>query len=302
MTIRLFHVKAVKCLGVFRGFCTLASRHNVRISHAVYPERSKLDSATTTPIFITHGLFGCKKNWHSLAKLIASSTNRMVVTLDARNHGDSEHTPVMNYLLMRDDLLGVMDRLKVERPILLGHSMGGKTAMACALSHPERLSSLIVVDVAPQPSPGVETLKMYAQKMKEVKIPIGVSFLEARRQIMKQLQPFVKSMGELTFLMTNLRENNNSISWQVNLDAVIANIEDIGNFPQFDTTCNVKTIFIGGSLSRHLDESSLQCVKRLFPGATVEHIFAAGHWVHSEKPQEFVAAVTDFIRNVHTDN
>ncbi|KAK7485442.1 hypothetical protein BaRGS_00023390 [Batillaria attramentaria] len=234
--IRVF-VKTLKC---GKSKCRTASRRisitracssQVNIAYRIYPHDSKPETAASAPIFVLHGLFGSKRNWNGLAQMIASSTDRIVVTMDARNHGDSGHSEVMNYPVMRDDLLGVMDRLK-----------------------PERVSSLIVVDSAPKLSPGVESLVKYTQKMKELTLPSGVPFLQGRREVAKELRPIVRTEGELSFLLTNLTETKDgSLAWRVNLDAVLANLDDLGNFPEFTSPCNITTHFIGGSLSRHLE-------------------------------------------------
>ncbi|XP_076435074.1 sn-1-specific diacylglycerol lipase ABHD11-like isoform X2 [Babylonia areolata] len=220
-----------------------------------------------------------------------------VVTLDARNHGDSEHTPIMDYLTMRDDLLGVMDKLKVEQSILIGHSMGGKTVMTCALTVPERVSSLIVVDTAPKDSPGSDALKVYAQKMKEIPLPSpSTSMPEARREVGNKLKAFVEEESVRLFLLTNLKQSmDNSYFWRVNLDAIIKNFESLHSFPQINEPCSINTIFIGGAESKHVDSTAEPAIHRLFPGTAIERIPQAGHWVHSEKPSEFVELVQKFV-------
>ncbi|KAK7087524.1 hypothetical protein V1264_021562 [Littorina saxatilis] len=244
-------------------------------------------------------MFGSKANWHSLAKRIASATHRNVVTLDARNHGDSEHHPTMDYLIMRDDLLGAMDMLKVEKPILLGHSMGGKTVMACALSVPERVERLVVVDTAPKDSPGTDTLRKYAEKMRNVAMPPASTVApEARRMVGDQMKEFVPEEGVRQFLLTNLKQTaDNSYTWRVNLDAIIDNFDSLHSFPaQMTKPCtDRKTIFIGGAKSQHVDSSAEPSIHRLFPGCPIQLIPDAGHWVHSEKPKQFVQMVEQFL-------
>ncbi|KAL8624688.1 hypothetical protein ACOMHN_038234 [Nucella lapillus] len=280
-----------------RGFSFTSRHYRVKICYEVYPEGSNLELAQEPPIFILHGMFGSKLNWHSLAQKISSETHRQVVTLDARNHGDSEHAPVMDYLTMRDDLLGVMDKLKVEQSILVGHSMGGKTVMSCALTVPERVSSLIVVDTAPKDSPGSDGLKVYAQKMKAITMPpSSVTMPEARRQVGDQMKAFVEEEGVRRFLLTNLKQAaDNTLYWRVNLDAIIDNFESLHSFPQFSTPSSIKTIFIGGAKSQHVDSTAEPAIHRLFPGTTIERIPQAGHWVHSEKPAEVVRLVKEFV-------
>ncbi|PVD31683.1 hypothetical protein C0Q70_07101 [Pomacea canaliculata] len=229
--------------------------------------------------------------------------SEIVVTLDARNHGESGHDPKINYLLMRDDLLRMMDAMGVEKAILLGHSMGGKTVMCFALSKPERVSSLIVVDTAPVISPGGKMFKLYAEEMKNADISSISSLTEARNKVGNALKAVVSDVGIQQFLLTNLTQSENkTIAWRVNLDAIIDNVDDICSFPEFASTYDRKVLFIGGSDSEHIHESAKPIIRKLFPTAAIEYISNAGHWVHADKPEEFLQKVKEFIHSTHGES
>ncbi|XP_076435075.1 sn-1-specific diacylglycerol lipase ABHD11-like isoform X3 [Babylonia areolata] len=223
----------------FRAFSFSSRHYKVKISYEVYPQDIRLELAQEPPIFILHGMFGSKLNWHSLAKRISSVTHRQ----------------------------------------------------------PERVSSLIVVDTAPKDSPGSDALKVYAQKMKEIPLPSpSTSMPEARREVGNKLKAFVEEESVRLFLLTNLKQSmDNSYFWRVNLDAIIKNFESLHSFPQINEPCSINTIFIGGAESKHVDSTAEPAIHRLFPGTAIERIPQAGHWVHSEKPSEFVELVQKFV-------
>lgn len=288
----------VKYMFIRREFSFTKSKCKLNIAYSTYPEGSKLNVTTKAPIFVLHGVFGSRSNWHTLAKRIAADTHRQVVTLDARNHGDSDHDPFMDYLTMCDDLLGVMDDLGVERSLLLGHSMGGKTVMTCALSKPERVEGLIVVDTAPKDSPGTAIIQQYAESMLKVTIPSDdIPPSEAKQLVGEQLQPFIKDIGIRQFLLTNLVLSSNGMyQWRCNLKAIFDNFGHLRSFPQLKKPCtDIKTVFIGGSKSQHIDSEALPAINCLFPYAEIHHIANAGHWVHSERPAQFVEIVRNFV-------
>src|SRR5438067_7945867 len=103
------------------------------------------------PLAILHGLFGSGRNWAGVAQRLAA--RHRVVALDLRNHGASPWAETMDYPAMAEDVRATMQGLGHRRFALLGHSMGGKTAMIAALAHADEIDRLIVVDIAPVPYP-----------------------------------------------------------------------------------------------------------------------------------------------------
>ncbi|XP_059163188.1 protein ABHD11-like [Physella acuta] len=269
---------------------------DVELSYTTYPDHEHTVDVKKTPLIFLHGLFGAKGNLHSVSKHLASD-GRKVITYDARNHGDSQHTPELNYDCMADDLEGLIKDLKLTNVAVMGHSMGGKTAMTLALTKPETMNALIVVDVAPGKSPGVEELRKYGEAMKNVKIPPGTSIVNARKLAGVQLSPVITNRAVLQFLLTNLREfENGEIKWRMNLDAFLNNYDFIHMFPQEEAQPFTKpTLFIFGSKSLHYKSEGVDRIPKLFPNADITSIKDAGHFVHAEKPIEFVNVVRTFL-------
>ncbi|KAK6184361.1 hypothetical protein SNE40_006846 [Patella caerulea] len=261
----------------------------VKLSYTEYGN----GNSSKKPLILLHGLFGSKSNWHSLAKKLALD-GRKVIAVDARNHGESEHSSVMNYDVMATDVETLLDNLNLDRVVLLGHSMGGKVVMTTALKHPERVEGLIVVDVSPTFSSSMG-LENYAKKMRDIKINQGSTLSQARKDVNRQLELVVQSAGVRQFLLTNLVEEEGHYKWRLNLDAIIGNFQQILEFPKYNTTFDRATLFIGGTKSQYIRGETTPEIHRLFPKCSIEMVQDAGHWVHSEKPREFLEIVKTFL-------
>uniref|UniRef100_A0A2C9K1K6 sn-1-specific diacylglycerol lipase ABHD11 n=1 Tax=Biomphalaria glabrata TaxID=6526 RepID=A0A2C9K1K6_BIOGL len=175
---------------------------DLELSYTTYPDQEHSQVSTKKPLLFVHGLFGAKGNLHSVSKHL-SNDGQKVVTYDARNHGDSQHSPKMDYISMADDLDGLITDLSLKDPVVMGHSMGGKTAMTLALTKPERMSALIVVDITPSTNDTRELYK-YAQAMKNVQIPSGVSIIQARKNVEAQLSAVVTVSRAQQMQMLNI--------------------------------------------------------------------------------------------------
>ncbi|XP_036367482.1 protein ABHD11 isoform X1 [Octopus sinensis] len=241
--------------------------------------------------------FGSKTNWNSLSKILSRNVRR-VIAVDARNHGSSFHKASMTYEEMSDDLVQLMSSLKIPEAIIIGHSMGGKTAMVAALQHPEIISSLIVVDVAPSVSPSVDVFPYYASAMKSVSIDPAMNIVQARKSVSEQLQPVLKDTTLRQFILTNLVEKEGTVQWRLNLDAIITDFKEIMAFPECGNSYQGPTLFLGGQNSNYIGKPEEPEIQRLFPNAKIQHVPNAGHWLHSEKPKEFLAAVNSFLETL----
>ncbi|KAH9515142.1 Alpha/beta hydrolase domain-containing protein 11 [Bulinus truncatus] len=271
---------------------------DIELSYTTYPDQEHNKENKKKPLVFLHGLFGAKGNLHSVSKLI-SNDGQKVITFDARNHGESQHSSDIDYLCMSDDLDGLITDLSLKDPVIMGHSMGGKTAMTFALTRPEKLSALVIVDVAPASSETNELLK-YAQAMKNVEIPAGVSIFQARKKTEWQLSPVVTNRAILQFLLTNLKEfPSGEIKWRMNLNAILNNFDKITSFPDINSKPFMKpTLFIFGSNSIHYRSAPIEKIKTFFPNAEVSVIKDAGHFVHADKPVEFFNIVKTFLSSL----
>lgn len=255
-----------------------------------------LDGDATLPaIVLLHGLFGSKSNFNSLAKALVQRTGRRVLTVDARNHGNSPHSPDASYEAMSQDLQGLLPQLGLVPSVLVGHSMGGKTAMLLALQRPDVVERLVVVDISPAGTTPGSYLGNFIAAMKAVDIPENIPHSRARKLADEQLSSVVKEASVRQFLLTNLVEVNGRFSWRVNLDALAQQLDKILTFPQQLESYPGSTLFLLGGNSPYVPPSHHSAIRRLFPQTQIQTVPNAGHWVHSDKPQDFMDAVISFL-------
>ncbi|NXY88498.1 ABHDB protein, partial [Alcedo cyanopectus] len=247
------------------------------------------------PLVLLHGLFGSHGNFQTVAKALVRRGSGKVLTVDARNHGSSPHSPLMTYEAMSLDVQQLLSRLGITKCILLGHSMGGKTAMTLALQRPDLVERLISVDIGPVSTAPVSEFSAYISAMKLVKIPEGLSRSAARQLADEQLQPVVQLPQLRQFLLTNLVEVGGRFVWRVNLEAIAHHLPDIMNFPVFHKPYLGPALFLGGSKSPYISSKDYPEIQRLFPKADVQYIEGAGHIVHQDKFEDFITAVLKFL-------
>uniref|UniRef100_A0A667WN08 sn-1-specific diacylglycerol lipase ABHD11 n=1 Tax=Myripristis murdjan TaxID=586833 RepID=A0A667WN08_9TELE len=256
----------------------------VNLSYDVFDGKGE-----STPLVFLHGLFGSKSNFHSIAKSLVQRTGRKVLTVDARNHGNSTHNPVLTYEAMTSDLKHLLTQLHIDKCVLIGHSMGGKVAMSTALTQPSLVERLVVVDISPAQTTTRTNFRYYIQAMQEVKVSSDLPRSTARRMAEDQFLSVEHSVRQ--FLLTNLVEQNGQYAWRVNLDAISAHLEDIMSFPSFNTTYDGPTLFLGGASSDYPE------IQRLFPYADIQYIPDASHWIHADKPLDFISSIISFLQS-----
>ncbi len=240
------------------------------------------------PIFILHGIFGMLDNWHNIAKKLAE--NYTVYTLDARNHGQSSHSPEMSYAFMAKDVIAVADSLALDTFILIGHSMGGKTAMWTAHEYSHRIEKLILVDIAPK------TYKAGHLTYFEAFENIAWHTLTNRTQIDEALKTYEKDMGVRLFLAKNIDRNDaGTFSVKCNVAAIKNAYQEIISKLEFTNIYPKETLFILGEKSNYLKEDDKPYINTYFPKAKYVNIANAGHWVHADNPLEFLEAIELFL-------
>jgi esterase len=252
-----------------------------------------LDQGQGRPLVILHGLFGTLDNWHSLARRWAIEANLRVISVDLRNHGRSFHSREHSYALMAQDVLQLLDHLSLGNDVtLMGHSMGGKTAMRLALDHPGRLAQLIVVDIAPRFS-NMEHQDDIVAGLQAV----NLAALTTRQEADAALAQHIPQLGVRQFLLKNLyRAEDNSFAWRINLPALTASLAAIGEETVGATPFMKPTLFIRGGKSDYITpEDKLVGIPALFPNSQVATVMDAGHWVHAEKPDEMFELVRNFV-------
>lgn len=242
------------------------------------------------PLIILHGLFGSARNWNTVAKEL--SRDRQVITVDLRNHGDSEHTDDMTYAEMVDDIGSLMKELGITSTVLLGHSMGGKVAMGFALSYPEKTDAVIVVDIAPVAYDPVHI------EFIDAMLSLPLAEIRNRADADERLhEAGITNIMIRQFLLSNLTRSNGGYAWRLNLPVLRKCMPDLAGFPSDWPAAPYEgpACFLAGGESDYIPPKHYQVISRLFPGASVHTIEGAGHWVHAEKPEAFVSEVRDFL-------
>ncbi|XP_019888906.1 protein ABHD11 [Ooceraea biroi] len=271
----------------------------VKLAYASYESVNNHVQNAKEPIIIMHGLFGSKNNWNSLSKAIHQRTNRKVITVDARNHGDSPHSSTMSYKDMAEDVIQLLTDLGFKKAILVGHSMGGSAMMMTALTFPDHVEKLAVVDMSPvRASPNLSQMVMVFKAMRSVMVDGSPTLSKARKVVDHQLAKYIKSIALRQFLTTNLVEaDSGRYKWRVNLSVLEqAFATQIATFPNVGArTYPGPTSFIGGADSDYIRVEDHGAIKKLFPSAEFRYISGANHWVHADKPAEFVDLLTNFI-------
>jgi pimeloyl-ACP methyl ester carboxylesterase len=210
--------------------------------------------------------------------------------VDQRNHGQSFHHAEMSYPLMAEDLNGFMAARGLETALIIGHSMGGKTAMQFALQFPKRVEKLIVADMASRAyAPAHENILAAL-------LALDLPAFQTRHQIEDALAPGIPSLNLRRFLLKNLgRNDDGSFKWKMNVRSLAENYSNLGVAINAETAFAEPTLFIRGGKSSYLTAADEPEIRRLFPAAQFQTIPAVGHWVHADAPEEFLRLVLDFL-------
>ena len=241
------------------------------------------------PFLILHGFLGMSDNWKTIGKQFAKDGFE-VHLIDQRNHGKSPHSDEFSYELMANDIKNYCDSHNLKNIILLGHSMGGKTAMLTACENEGLVEKLIVVDIAP---------KYYAphhQQILKGLTALDEAKLTSRGDAEDFLKDYIPETGVRLFLLKNLYwKTKEQLSLKLNLDALKANIENIGEALPEDKSFDGPTIFIKGENSDYITTQDHSAIKKQFPKAVFAEIKNAGHWVHAENMKGFYDEVIRFV-------
>jgi pimeloyl-ACP methyl ester carboxylesterase len=240
------------------------------------------------PLIVLHGLLGANGNWHTLSRTAFQKVAR-VYAVDQRNHGRSPHADRIDYPTLAADLQTFIDRHDLVPAHLLGHSMGGKTAMQTALSYPDRVDRLIVVDMAPRAYPPEHT------DLLEAVARINPEDYESRDAIDNALAEDVSSWAIRQFLLKNLDYDGETYTWRMNVAAIQAHYDDITAALPTDATFEGPALFVRGGASDYVADDDLEGIRRRFPDATLVTIDEAGHWVHADAPEALAKVVVDFL-------
>lgn len=242
------------------------------------------------PFIFLHGFLGMSDNWKTLGTKF-SENGYEVHLIDQRNHGRSFHSDEFNYEVMVQDLKTYIDSHQLEDIILLGHSMGGKTAMLFAVEHPELLNKLIIADISPRyyPTHHEDILKGLSS--------LDFDNIKSRGEAEDQLKPYISDFGTRQFLLKNLYwETKEKLALRMNLEALKENVNEVGEPLPIHSKFDKDTLFLRGDRSEYISLQDESLIKTHFPNASIVTISNAGHWLHAENPTEFYEAVIDFLK------
>lgn len=239
------------------------------------------------PMIILHGLMGSSDNWLPQAKMLGEHYHVWVV--DQRNHGQSPHSNEFNYKVLSEDILNFIQEHRIENPVIIGHSMGGKAAMNFALAHPGKLDKLIVVDIAPK------AYDVRHDHIVEGLKAVPINTVQSRQEANDALAPHISSEAVRQFLLKNLmRKPEGGFGWRINLPVIDQSLEMISGGLVNEGIFEKKTLFIRGNKSDYILDNDREAIKKIFPNSTLVTM-ETGHWVQAEKPEEFVQVVLSFL-------
>jgi pimeloyl-ACP methyl ester carboxylesterase len=240
------------------------------------------------PLIILHGLLGSLDNWATLARRLAGHFH--VFTFDARNHGRSFHSNVMNYEAMVEDVNMFMHRHALPTAHLLGHSMGGKTAMQCAVTYPARVDKLVVVDIAPR------TYGRRHDHIFEALCSIDLTRCSHRRDVEQALMAKLHEPATVQFLLKGLaRDEGGAFTWKMNVPVLKRNYGDIAGGLPASARFDKPSLFVRGGRSTYILDDDRTLIKHIFPRSTILTVKNAGHWVHADAPEDLTRIVQRFL-------
>jgi len=241
------------------------------------------------PFIILHGFLGMSDNWKTLGKKF-SKLGYQVHLVDQRNHGRSPHSIEFNYQVLVQDLKDYCEKYNLKDIVLLGHSMGGKTAMLFATQYPEIISKLIVADISPRFYP------IHHDAILEGLSALDFNILKSRKEADEVLTNYVSEFGIRLFLLKNLYwKEKGQLDLRINLKVLKDNVEEIGEALNKDLKFKGNTLFLKGEKSDYIKKEDELLIVQHFPDATIKTINNAGHWLHAENLLDFYNEVIQFI-------
>jgi esterase len=240
------------------------------------------------PIMILHGLFGTLDNWQTIGRQLGEQFN--VYTIDQRDHGRSPHTNEFNYTILADDLQHFIESRWIYKSHIVGHSMGGKTAMQFAMQYPDMVDKLVILDIAPKNYTGGHEVIL------DTLNAIDLATIKDRKEAEALMTQRIPEFGTRQFLLKNLTRNeqNGNLEWKMNLPLLQREYQNILDNITFGTY-EGETLFIRGRNSDYIKDDEIDNIKQYFPNMHLETIENAGHWIHADQPKQLFDLVQRFL-------
>ncbi len=240
------------------------------------------------PLLILHGYFGMSDNWKTLGNQFAE--DYQVHLVDQRNHGRSFHADDFNYQLLAEDLYNYVQHHQLANVFLIGHSMGGKTAMLFAVTYPKLVDKLVIVDISP---------KAYEPHHNAILAglnSVDFSIQNSRKLVDEQLSKYIPEIGVRQFLMKNVYwVEKGQLGFRFNLKSLTDNNPEVGKPLPLNTSFSKETLFLKGEKSGYIIPSEQMIIDKHFLNNNVIEIANAGHWLHAENPKDFYTEVCGFL-------
>ena len=256
---------------------------------------TRLGDAGPRVLFL-HGLFGQGKNWTTLARSLSATAQ--VTLLDLPDHGRSAWSEHLSYAAMAESIGDALRAASGDEPYaVVGHSMGGKVAMALALLRPTLVERLVVVDVAPVPTGPMSSFGRYVEGMRAV----DLEHLPDRATAEATLEPFVPDPVIRGFLLQNLRREGGRWRWQMNLRLLGDELSEVAGWPDLRgepwraEPYRGPVLWVRGGASDDVRPEHGAAMRALFPRVQSVAVKGAGHWVHADQPAVFEAVLRRFL-------
>ncbi len=242
------------------------------------------------PVIILHGLFGMLDNWQTFGRML--SEDYEVYLVDQRNHGSSPHTDEHNYKSMAEDLKEWMEDQDLESAHIIGHSMGGKTALTFALMYPELARSVVSIDM------GVKKYEGSHERFFSAMFSLPIDEIQSRSEAEEHLRKQVPENAIRMFLMKNIDRNpEGGYRWKFNLQQLYDDYEGILDAIDIDAQYDKDVLIVGGEKSGYVKPDDYEGIRHFFPKAEITSL-NTGHWVHAEKPKELLELIRNFLAGV----
>jgi esterase len=245
------------------------------------------------PLIILHGLYGSSDNWATIAKNLEDSFT--IYLPDMRNHGQSPHSDIHNYDSMRDDIYELAVDLKLKKFFLAGHSMGGKTAISFTLKWPEMINGLLIADISPFVNENdSQSAYNQHQTILTTMLSVDLSKITTRGEVERIIMEKIHSEKIRGFILKNLqRSSGNNFLWKLNASSLLNNLDKIMQGIDRESGLSQQitgfpVIFLKGADSDYLPESDYKDIRKVFPAAEFVVVANAGHWIHSDRPDEVI--------------
>jgi len=243
------------------------------------------------PLVILHGFLGMSDNWKTLGNQYAQN-GFQVHLVDQRNHGRSFHSEEFDYEVMSQDVLHYMNRYQLEKTSIIGHSMGGKTAMQIATDQPHRVEKLLVADISPKYYPP------HHQPIVDALVQLNFDHINSRKEADESLAEHLNEVGIRQFLLKNLYwVESGKLALRFNLNVLKDKMDEIGENISSTATFNGPTLFLRGDRSEYILPNDFPEILKHFPNADIQTVEKAGHWLHAENPRQFFEKSLHFLNS-----